>query len=191
MTTNKKRLLALVALTIVSLCTSCSYYSFEYRSEELIAENDNFKLHVGYPQIINKECRIKFVWIDSGQQPEARPPYFLSLSIDNITDELLQIDIEDIQIISSLNKKYKFTRPSEFPVTVFKDTEIIFDRCLYYWLKPELDFDNSVILIDAKYDLTEYYSFRPAFDFDYKNKETITLIIDLKIKTSKSTRSKI
>ncbi len=188
MRTQKKILITLAALTIASLCTSCFYgsgESIEYRSEELITENDHNKLRFGYPQIILNECRMEFNWHDTHHQIESYPPYELSLKIDDLTDDLLQIDIEGLQIISSLNKEYKFTKPGKLPVTVFKDTEIIIDRRPYYWFKPELDFEN----IDIKYDHIEYYFFGPQFDFDYKKNETITLIIDLKIKTSKSTRS--
>ncbi|MCP4268994.1 MAG: hypothetical protein GY777_26045 [Candidatus Brocadiaceae bacterium] len=163
-----------------------SFYALEYRSEELVAENDYNKLRIGHPQIILNECRMEFRWTDISHQPDSRPPYKLFLTIDDLTDDLIQIDIEGLQIISSLNKKYKFTKPGNLPVTVFKDTEIILGRRPYYWFKPELDFDD----IDIKYGYKEYYSFRPVFDFDYKKKETITLIANLIIKTSESTRKK-
>ena len=72
-------------------------------------------------------------------------------------------NFEKVQIISSKNTRYTFTKPREFPLTIYKKT-------------------------NKKQSHRQYFAFEPAFDFDFEGDEKIILIMNMEIRTTESTR---
>jgi len=103
---------------------------------------------------------LKFKW---SNENTTTGPYNLFVIVETLNENIDNIFIENIQIISSTNKNYEFTSIIDWPFLIYnvdkKDTHLNYNK------------NNENI---------RYYHFNDFFDFDFKNGETFKLQIKIR-----------